>query len=76
MELRKDSNRTILTADKGVAIVVMDRKNYMEKANNLLAQLAINHQPTINRDATKKFKAKLITILKGIKRESGLEDNM
>ena len=40
LELRKDSNRTILTADKGVAMVVMDRKDYIDKANNLLAQPA------------------------------------
>ena len=46
-ELRKDSNKTILTADKGVAMVVMDRKDYIDKANNLLAQLAYR---TINRD--------------------------
>ena len=26
-ELRKDSNKIILTADKGVAMVVMDRKD-------------------------------------------------
>ena len=37
-ELRKDSNRSILTADKGATMVVMDRKDYTEKATNLLAQ--------------------------------------
>ena len=30
-ELRKDSNRIVLAADKGVAMVVMDRKDYKEK---------------------------------------------
>ena len=30
-ELRGDSDRTILTADKGVTMVVMDRKDYIEK---------------------------------------------
>ena len=70
MELSKDSNRTILTAGKGVTMVVMDRKDYLDKANNLLAQ------PAINRDLTNKLKAKLITILRRIKRVSGLEDRI
>ena len=72
-ELRKDSNRTILTADKGVAMVVMDRKDNIDKENNLLVQPAYG---TIDRDPTNKLKAKLITNLRRIKRESGLEDNI
>ena len=72
-ELRKDSNRTILTADKGVATVVVDRKDYIDKANNLLAQPTYR---TIDRDSTNKLKDKLITILRRINMESGLEDNI
>ena len=53
-ELRKDSNRIILTADKGVAMVVMDRKDNMEKATNILVQPAYR---TINRDPTNRLKA-------------------
>ena len=30
-ELRKDKNRIILTADKGVCMVVMDREDYIRK---------------------------------------------
>ena len=72
-ELRKDSDRTILTADKGVAMVAMCRKDYIEKANSLLAQPAYR---TIDRDPTNKLKVKLITIQRRIKRESGLEDGI
>ena len=35
-ELRKDKNRIILTADKGVSMVVMDRDDYNSKAEELL----------------------------------------
>ena len=30
-ELKKDQSRVILTADKGVAIVIMDKQDYQEK---------------------------------------------
>ena len=31
-QLRADKDRIILTADKGVALVIMERKDYIEKA--------------------------------------------
>ena len=49
-------------------MVGMDRKDYIEKANSLLVQ---PNYRTIDRDPTNKLKAKLITILGRIKRESG-----
>ena len=39
-ELRKDKNRIILTAGKGISMVVMDRENYIRKAEELLGQPA------------------------------------
>ena len=51
----------VLTADKGVAMVVMDKKEYMDKVEGLSAQLAYK---TINSDPTNKLKAKLIQKLK------------
>ena len=54
-------------------MVVMDRKHYIDKATNLLAQPAYR---TINRDPNNKLKAKLINILKRIKRETGLENSI
>ena len=37
-ELKRDRDHIALTADKGVAMVIMDRQNYISKANNLLSQ--------------------------------------
>ena len=37
-ELKNDNNRMILTTDKGVSIVVMDREEYIQKAEELLSQ--------------------------------------
>ena len=57
-QLKKDKDRLVLTADKGVAMVVLDREDYISKVESLLAQLAYR---TIDRDPTSKSKAKLIT---------------
>ena len=54
-------------------MVVMDRKDYIQKATNLLAQPV--HR-TNNRNPTNKLKAKLITLLSKMKRETGLEDDI
>ena len=54
-QLNKDKDRLVLTADKGVALVVMDREDYIQKAEELLAQLAYR---TIDRDPTNKTKAR------------------
>ena len=35
-ELKKDQERVILTVDKGVAIVIMDKEDYQDKAKALL----------------------------------------
>ena len=63
----------VLIADKGVAITVMDRKEYMEKVGGLLVQLDYR---TIETDPTNKLKAKLILTLKRIKRETNMEEGM
>ena len=72
-ELREDKERMVLTADKGVTMVVMDRKDYMEKVEGLLVQPAYR---TIDADPTKKLKAKLILTLKRIKRETNMGEGM
>ena len=54
-------------------MVVMDKKDYIDKATNLLAQPAYR---TISRDPTNKLKAKLVTLLRKIKRETGLEESI
>ena len=61
-ELKKDRDRIVLTADKGVAMVVMDRQDYINKAKHLLNQ---NSYKTITKDPMPS-KNKLINILKTI----------
>ena len=72
-ELRQDKERMVLTVDKGVAMVVRDRKEYMEKVEGLLAQLAYR---TITADPTSKLKARLIQTLNRIKRDTNMEEGM
>ena len=62
----------VLTADKGVAMVVMDRQDYINKANHLLNQSTYK---VITKDPTNTIKNKLINILKGIKTKTGLGIN-
>ena len=71
-ELKKDRDRIVPTADKGVAMVVMDRQDYINKANHLLNQ---NTYKVITKDPTNTIKNKLINILKTIKTKSGLGTN-
>ena len=69
-ELRKDTNRTILTVDKGVSLVVMNKEDYKEKALELLDQLTYK---TISTDPTTSYKNKLISLLKTIKSEGSID---
>ena len=71
-ELKRDRNCIVLTADKGVAMVIMDRQDYINKANSLLNQ---NTYRSIPRDPTNSIKNKLISILKRVKNETGLDSN-
>ena len=54
-------------------MVVMERKEYMDKVEGLYAQLAYK---TITSDPTNKLKAKLLQMLKRIKRETNMEGGM
>ena len=71
-ELKGDRDRIVLTADKGVAMVVMDKQDYINKAHQLLNQ---NTYKVISKDPTNTIKNKLINILKGIKTKTGLGIN-
>ena len=42
-ELKRDQDRLILTADKGVSMVVMDKEDYRKKSENLLKQPPIGN---------------------------------
>ena len=72
-ELREDQSRMVLTVVKGVAMVIMDKKDYTDKALSLLADS--NTYSTIPKDPTNKLKNKLIGILKDIKQTDGLKDS-
>ena len=63
-ELRQDQSRIALTLDKGVAMVIMDKQQYMDKATAVLQDT--NTYRTIPKDPTNKLKNKLIGILRDI----------
>ena len=70
-ELRKDSSRVILTADKGTCLVVMDRDEYIKKAEELLKE---DTYKIMAGDPTNKQKNKLIQLLKKIKAEGRINE--
>ena len=71
-QMKKDNTRMVLTADNGVSMVVLDREEYIQKSEELL------HQPNykiLQADSTNKYKNKLISLLKSIKAEGGIDEN-
>ena len=54
-------------------MVVLDKKDYVDKVEGLLTQLAYR---TINTDPINKLKAKLILTLKRIKRETNMGEGI
>ena len=70
-ELRKDKSKMILTADKGKSLVVMDKEEYISKAQALLDQPEYKSIPA---DPTTRYKNKVISILKSIKAEGGINE--
>ena len=71
-QLREDQSRVILTADKGVAMVIMDKQDYMDKVLNLLSDTSTHR--ILNKDPINKLKKKLIQTLKDIKQTGELSD--
>ena len=71
-ELKEDRDRVILTADKGVTLVVMEKKDYIQKAEELLNTSTYKKIPEY---PTNKQKNKLVNILKRIKSEGGLNED-
>ena len=70
-ELRKDQEKIILTANKGVSMVVLDKEEYIRKLEDLLKQ---NTYRELVADPTNKYKNKLINLLKPIKSEGGMNN--
>ena len=54
-------------------MVIMDRQEYINKSNQLLSQPVYRAIP---RDPTNKIKTKLINILKRVKNQTGLDNNI
>ena len=71
-DLKKDDIRVILTTDKGVCLVVMDKEEYIGEAEELLKEKTYKIIPT---DPTNRQKNKLIQILKKIKEEGGMNES-
>ena len=69
--MKEDKSRTVLTADKGMSLVVIDTAEYKKKAEELLQQPTYQPIPT---DPTSKYKNKLINMLKSIKAEGGISE--
>ena len=69
-ELKRDRDHIVLTADKGVDMVIMDRQHYINKSNTLLNQSTYRAIPW---DPINTIKNKLINILKRVKNQTGLD---
>ena len=72
-QLKTDKNCMVLTADKGVALVVMDWVDYIKKAKEILEDS--NTYRTIQTDPTSRLKNKLVNILRKVKADTGMQDN-
>ena len=60
-----------MTVDKGVALVVMNKADYISKSEELLNTSTYKKIPE---DPTNRQKSRLINILKNIKSEGGLNE--
>ena len=70
-ELKQDKEKIILTAKKGVSMVVMDKEEYIKKSEDLLKQHTYRD---LTIDPTNKYKNKLINLLRTIKVEGGINN--
>ena len=68
-EIKRDNTRMVLTADKGVSLVVLDSEDYTAKLEELLNQ---PNYKTLKADPTNKYKNKLIALLKTSRQKVGL----
>ena len=73
-QLKSDKSCMVLTADKGVALVVIDTVDYIKKAKEILEDT--NTYRVIHTDPTSRLKNKLINTLRRIKTATGMQDNI
>ena len=69
-QLKQDNSRVVLTADKGVAMIIMDQEDYTNKAQALLQDT--NTYKILPKEPTSQLKNKLFSLLKDIKQTRGL----
>ena len=74
VELKRDSSKVIIPADKGVTLVIMDKPDYNTKAQDLLNDKKTYKE--ISTDPTNKLKTKPISLLKKIKADGGIEEQL
>ena len=72
-QLKADKSCMVHTTDKGVALVVIDKTDYIKNAKELLQDTSTYR--TIKGDCTSRLKNKLINILKKVRAESGMQEN-
>ena len=72
-ELKKDPSRMVLTADKGVALVVMSTEDCKKKAEELLNQKTYR---ALTSDPTMRLKNKMINTLKSTKTKGGMTEEL
>ena len=72
--LKKDNSITILPADKGRATVIMNTTKYREKMTNMVGDT--NTYTRLSKDATHKFKNRMINILRKWKRNGSISDKL
>ena len=73
-QLKTDKNRMVLTADKGVTLVVSDKVDCIKKAKEVLEDTST--YKVIHTDLTSRLKNKLINTLRKVKAETGIQDNI
>ena len=72
-ELKKDQSRMILTADKGVVLVVLNTEDYRKKAEDLLNQ---DTYRILTTDPTMRLNNKMINLLKSIKSKGDITEEL
>ena len=72
-KLNKYPSRMVVTADKGMALVVMNTEDYIKKAEDLLKWHT--YRPMAS-DPTMRLKNKLITLFKSIKAKGGIKEEL
>ena len=71
-QFKQDTSRVVLTVVNVVAMVIMDKQTYTNKAHSLLVDT--NTYRILNKDTTNKLKNNLIQTLKDINKSGGLSN--